>query len=77
MWNGVLKYQNKLSAPMFESNTEMVIFTPLYLDTTGFGMMTTVSVGVFSNKMSQEGLLAVAGVDIRITLLRQQYPESK
>ena len=44
--------------------------------------MTTVSVGVFSNKTEHNNLhdlhlLGVAGVDIRITLLQQQYPKTR
>ena len=74
-----LEYQNILSIPIAKSNTDTVVFTPLYLDSSGFGMMTTVSAGVFGNKTDNGNrrLLGVAGVDIRITIIEQQYPKTK
>ena len=46
--DGVLEYQKVLSKPIGNSGTNYVTFTPLYLDGSGLGMMTTVSTGVFA-----------------------------
>ena len=74
--DGVLKYQKRLSLPLGLSGEDRVIFTPLYLDGSGLGMMTTISTAVFSIKNdTQKGeLIGVAGMDIVISLLQQQYP---
>ncbi|XP_066919359.1 voltage-dependent calcium channel subunit alpha-2/delta-3-like [Clytia hemisphaerica] len=84
--DGVLKYQKVLSKPIGESGTNYVTFTPLYLDGSGLGMMTTISTGVFANLnnestsfdiddgKSDTELIGVAGIDIVISLLEQHYP---
>ena len=62
------------------SNENRVIFTPLYLDGSGLGMMTTISTAVFSKKNDSSSpgeLIGVAGMDIVISLLEQQYPVQK
>lgn len=51
--DGVLKYQKMLSKPIGDSGTNYVTFTPLYLDGSGLGMMTTVSTGVFAKVASK------------------------
>jgi len=77
--DGVLKYQKRLSQPLGESQEDNVIFTPLYLDGSGLGMMTTISTAVFSTKNNSETreLIGVAGMDIVVSLLQQQYPVQK
>lgn len=50
--DGVLKYQKMLSKPIGDSGTNYVTFTPLYLDGSGLGMMTTISTGVFAKVAS-------------------------
>lgn len=79
VWNGVLQYQKVLSKPIAQEEKENIIFTPLYLDSGDLGMMTTISAPVFGkvDNSSQRKLLGVAGVDIRVTLLEQQYPITK
>ena len=51
--DGVLKYQKMLSKPIGDSGTNYVTFTPLYLDGSGLGMMTTISTGVFAKVVSK------------------------
>ncbi|XP_066912341.1 voltage-dependent calcium channel subunit alpha-2/delta-3-like isoform X3 [Clytia hemisphaerica] len=77
--DGVLKYQKRLSQPLGQSLDDHVIFTPLYLDGSGLGMMTTISTAVFSNKNGSDTreLIGVAGMDIVVSLLQQQYPVQK
>ncbi|XP_057293418.1 voltage-dependent calcium channel subunit alpha-2/delta-3-like [Hydractinia symbiolongicarpus] len=79
VWNRVLKYQNVLSYPVAKSKQEIVVFTPLYLDGSGLGMMTTIAVGAFSDKgnTSDNSLIGVAGIDITTTILQQQAPAYK
>ena len=77
--DGVLKYQKRLSQPLGQSRQDNVIFTPLYLDGSGLGMMTTISTAVFSTRNNSETpeLIGVAGMDIVVSLLQQQYPIQK
>ena len=82
VWNGVLKYQIILSEPLAEAEpNNNITFTPLYLDffedgQIGLGMLITMAIGVFS-KEKKRRLLGVAGIDIRMTQLEQQYPSDK
>ena len=76
MWNEVLKYQAVLSHPLLEEH-EYIVFTPLYWDWFGLGMMTTISTPVFGGRnttASEPRLLGVASVDIRISQLEELYP---
>ncbi|XP_057293419.1 voltage-dependent calcium channel subunit alpha-2/delta-3-like [Hydractinia symbiolongicarpus] len=79
VWNRVLKYQQVLSYPIAKAKQDMVVFTPLYLDSSGLGMMTTIAVGIFSNatNVTSNTLVGVAGVDIGTTLVERQPPYQK
>ena len=83
VWAGVLQYQSILNEPFVERRKGGdVIFTPLYNDFapegTGLGLMITMAVCVISNDTNNNGKLhGVAGIDIRLKSLQQQYPAHK
>ena len=69
----MLEYLTVLSRPLALSDVSHPVYTPLYLDSEGLGMMTTVSIGIFDKKENtSEKLLGVAGIDVVIDELNNQ-----
>ena len=81
VWNEVLKYQHVLNKPLAKHGIANVIYTPLYNDYSpdgnGLGLMITIAVCVFSNNSGSTALIGVAGIDVRLKVLEQQYPKHK
>ena len=76
VWDTVLKYLSVLSRPMARIDSEVKpVYTPVYMDSTGIGMVMTASVGVFSKKKKE--VMGVAGTDIALTTLEEIIPRSK
>ena len=73
IWDNVLKYLQVLSRPIASSNKQNVSYTPVYKDSTGLGMIMSVSLGVFG----KEDLAGVAGTDIRLSDLDELVPYSE
>ncbi|XP_065062659.1 voltage-dependent calcium channel subunit alpha-2/delta-3-like [Rhopilema esculentum] len=77
IWDNVLKFINVLSRPLALSpNNNVPIYTPLYLDASGLGMMMTVSVPVFKKTKNTKdaALLGVTGSDIAVSAIQDQIP---
>eukprot|EP00794_Sanderia_malayensis_P007161 gene7161-7968_t len=77
IWDSVLKYLSVLSRPLALTPTKnLSIYTPLYLDASGLGMMMTVATAVFKNttKPADASLLGVAGTDIAVSTLEDRIP---
>ena len=78
IWDNALKYINVLSRPLAlapDSNTP--IYTPLYLDASGLGMMMTISMPVFkqTNSPKDAEIIGVTGTDIAVSTLKEQVPK--
>ena len=76
-----MKYQHVLNEPLAKDSVANVIYTPLYNDYSpdgnGLGLMITIAVCVFSNNSGSTALIGVAGIDVRLKVLEQQYPKHK
>ncbi|XP_047126112.1 voltage-dependent calcium channel subunit alpha-2/delta-3 isoform X1 [Hydra vulgaris] len=71
IWDTVIKYMEVISRPIGPYNAELKPkVSPIYLDSTGAGMVLTMSVGVFING----NLSGVVGVDMLIRSLKQKVP---
>lgn len=77
IWDNALKYINVLSRPLaLAPHNNVPIYTPLYLDANGLGMMMTISLPVFKQTSNPKnaGLLGVTGADIAVSTLEEQVP---
>ena len=78
IWDNALKYVNVLSRPLaLASDSNTPIYTPLYLDASGLGMMMTISIPVFKQTANSKaaGLIGVTGTDIAVSTLKEQVPK--
>ena len=78
IWDNALKYINVLSRPLaLAPDNNVPIYTPLYLDASGLGMMMTISMPVFkkTNDPKDASLLGVTGTDIAVSTLEEQVPK--
>ena len=68
-----------MSRPLALSNNLEPTFTNVYQDSSGMGMMMTVSLGVYGNPPEDHhsNLIGVAGTDIPISTLNEKIPYSK
>lgn len=71
VWETVLHYMTVMSRPMIINNTVgTAVYSPLYLDATGQGMVMTMSMGIFD----QKGVVGVAGTDILVDNIISKIP---
>ena len=78
IWDNSLKYINVLSRPLsLAPDSNVPIYTPLYLDASGLGMMMTISMPVFrqASNPKDAGLIGVTGTDIAVSTLMEQVPK--
>lgn len=77
IWDNALKYITVLSRPLsLAPSSDTPIYTPLYLDASGLGMMMTVAIPAFKQTKTPENadLLGVAGTDITVSSLEDRIP---
>lgn len=69
VWDTVLEYLKVFSRPIGRENSKQKpSYTPVYLDSTGLGMVMSVSLGVFEEKE----LIGVTGTDIALASIQEK-----
>lgn len=78
VWDTVLEYLHAMSRPLSKNDNakKKIMYSPVYLDSTGLGMVMSISTGVFSGDKNPT-FVGVAGTDVTIKSLSDTIPHSK